>query len=218
MISVGACNVSTINQLLPCNLETEMIPKAEDEKLIRRYLLGALTEDERRRLETRVFEDEEFAARFPEHLSLIEDELIEDRVKGSLTRREKKHFEDHFLRAPQRREKLSFIESLSKYATDAVNESHDVVDLVSHKADRKPAPQIYGWMASFFTSAFTSAWRFAGCVVLILGIGVLIWRSFFYTSDLDKGLALLNQAYREQRPLAARITGLVYAPDRKSVV
>jgi len=189
-----------------------MIPKAEDEKLIRRYLLGALTEDERRRLETRVFEDEEFAARFPEHLSLIEDELIEDCVKGALTRREKKHFEDHFLRAPQRREKLSFIESLSKYATDAVDESHEVVDLVSHEADRKPAPLIYGWMASFFTSAFTSAWRFAGCAVLILGIGVLIWRSFFYTSDLDKGLSLLNQAYREQRPLAARVTGLVYAP------
>jgi len=95
-----------------------MIPKAEDEKLIRLYLLGELTEDDRRRLETRVFDDEEFAARFPEHLSLLEDELIEDYVKGALTPREKNHFEDHFLRTPQRREKLSFVESLSKYATD----------------------------------------------------------------------------------------------------
>ena len=200
MISVNPCNVSTINPLLPYILITEMIPKAEDENLIRRYLLGELTEDERSRLESRVFDDEEFAARFPEYLSLLEDELIEDYVKGALTPREKKHFEEHFLRAPQRREKLSFVESLSKYATDVVIESQD--------ADRKPAPRLYGWMAPFFSPA----WRLAGCAVLILGIGTVVWRSFLYTSDIDKALSSLNQAYREQRPLAARITGLSYAP------
>src|SRR5215468_707976 len=177
-----------------------MIPKAEDEKLIRLYLLGELTEDDRRRLETRVFDDEEFAARFPEHLSLLEDELIEDYVKGALTPREKNHFEDHFLRTPQRREKLSFVESLSKYATDVWDESHDAV--------RKPDHRLYGWLASLFTPA----WKLAGCAVLILGIGIAIWRSFLYTSDIDKGLSALNLAYREQRPLAARITGFSYAP------
>src|SRR5262245_43982739 len=177
-----------------------MIPKAEDEKLIRRYLLEELTEDERRRLETRIFDDEELAARFPEHLSLLEDELIEDYVKGALTPREKKHFEDHFLRSRQRREKLSFVESLSKYATDVWDESHDAV--------RKPDHRLYGWLAPFFTPA----WRLAGCAVLILGIGIGIWRSFLYATDIDKGLSALNQAYREQRPLAARITGFGYAP------
>ncbi|HKQ76997.1 MAG TPA: CHAT domain-containing protein [Blastocatellia bacterium] len=177
-----------------------MIPKAEDEKLIRRYLLGALTEDERRRLETRVFDDGEFASRFPEHLSLLEDELIEDYVKGALTRWEKKRFEDHFLRAPQRREKLSFIESLSNYATGVANDSHDT--------DRKPASHLYRWVAL----VFTPAWKYAGCAVLIFGIVIVIWRSFFYTSDIDKGLSALSQAYRDQRPLAARITGFGYAP------
>src|SRR5262249_28077760 len=153
---------------LPCKLITEMIPKAEDEKLIRLYLLGELTEDDRRRLETRVFDDEEFAARFPEHLSLLEDELIEDYVKGALTPREKNHFEDHFLRAPQRREMLSFVESLSEYATDVVSGGKD--------ADRKPGPRLYGWISPFFTPD----WRLAGCAVLILGIGIVIWRSFLY--------------------------------------
>ncbi|MCI0391595.1 MAG: CHAT domain-containing protein [Acidobacteria bacterium] len=163
-------------------------------------MLGELTEDERRRLEIRVFDDEEFGERFPEHLSLLEDELIEDYVKGALTPQEKKRFEDHFQRTPQRREKLSFIESLSKYATDVADESHD--------ADRKPAPRLYGWALIFLNPA----WRIAGCAVLILGIGIGVWRSFFYTSDIDKALSLLSQAYREQRPLAARITGLGYAP------
>src|SRR5262249_44153828 len=170
MISVNPCNVSTITPLLPCNLITEMIPKAEDEKLIRRYLLGELTEDERRRLEARVFDDEEFASRFPEHLSLIEDELVEDYVKSALTPLEKKHFEGHFLRPPQRREKLTFVESLSKYATDVSNESRD--------ADRKPTPRLYGWIVPIFSPA----WRLAGCAVLILGIGIVIWRSFLFTS------------------------------------
>src|SRR5262245_18725678 len=200
MNSVTPCNISTINPLLPCNLITEMIAKAEDEKLIRHYLLGELTEEERRQLEARVFDDEELASRFPEHLSLIEDELVEDYVKGALTPREKMRFEDHFLRTPQRRGKLSFVESLSKYATVVSNESRD--------ADRKPSLRLSGWIAPIFSPA----WRLAVCAVLILGIGIVVWRAFLYTSDIDKGLSALNQAYREQRPLAARITGLGYAP------
>ncbi len=177
-----------------------MIPKAEDEKLIRRYLLGELTEDERRRLESQVFDDEEFAARLPEYMSLLEDELIEDYLKGALSSLEKKHFEEHFLRTSQRREKLSFVESLSNYATDVVIESQN--------ADPKPSHRLYGWIAPIFSPA----WRLAGCAVLILGIGIVIWRSLFYNSDIDIGLSALNQAYRERRPLAARVTGLSYAP------
>ncbi len=43
-------------------------------------------------------------------------------------------------------------------------------------------------------------------------MGLIIWRLAFYQSDLEKGLSALNQAYRLERPVEARISTLDYAP------
>lgn len=44
------------------------------------------------------------------------------------------------------------------------------------------------------------------------GLGFLGWRVFFYRSDLEQGLLALKTAYRLQRPVEARVSGLDYAP------
>ncbi|HEX7773726.1 MAG TPA: tetratricopeptide repeat protein, partial [Pyrinomonadaceae bacterium] len=54
--------------------------------------------------------------------------------------------------------------------------------------------------------------RFAATLVLIVGVGFLVWRLFVYRSDLQQGLEALKIAYRLQRPVEARVSGLDYAP------
>ena len=49
-------------------------------------------------------------------------------------------------------------------------------------------------------------------LLLIVGFGLVAWRTFFYRSDLDQGLLELEAAYRLQRPVEARLAGIAYAP------
>lgn len=51
----------------------------------------------------------------------------------------------------------------------------------------------------------------AASLLFVLVLGGL-WRAFIYKSDLDKGIAALQAAFREQRPFDARISALNYAP------
>src|SRR6185369_9543993 len=43
-------------------------------------------------------------------------------------------------------------------------------------------------------------------------IAFAVWRTVSYESDLEKGLKALNDAYRVQRPVEARVSQLAYAP------
>jgi CHAT domain-containing protein len=52
---------------------------------------------------------------------------------------------------------------------------------------------------------------FAAAVVIIVG-GALLLRAHWRSSDIERGLLALNEAYKQQRPGEARITGLGYAP------
>src|SRR5262249_51642403 len=54
--------------------------------------------------------------------------------------------------------------------------------------------------------------RIAAAAVIVFGLGLGIWRVFFYQSDVAKGMAALAKAYRAERPVEARISGLGYAP------
>lgn len=58
-------------------------------------------------------------------------------------------------------------------------------------------------------------WRLAASVAAILSASVLIWFFFIRQSDVERGLAALRQAYAQERPLEARLTGgFPYAPYR----
>ncbi|HEX8500674.1 MAG TPA: hypothetical protein VF659_08790 [Pyrinomonadaceae bacterium] len=82
---------------------------------IRRFLLGTLSEDARRRAEERLMAEEGFL----EELSLAEGELIDDYVGGRLTAAEREAFERHFLSTEGRRSQLRFTRALGRYADDA---------------------------------------------------------------------------------------------------
>jgi hypothetical protein len=78
------------------------------DQLLKRYLLGELSSNERRRLEELFFNDAEAF----ERLLAIEDDLIDDYACGDLSRKQRKRFETHFLVSPERRERLALAEAL----------------------------------------------------------------------------------------------------------
>jgi len=82
----------------------------EDERLIRQYLLGALSEEWQAKVQDRLLCDREFFDR----LVVEENELTDDYLRGALTEEQEEKFKSYFLAAPERRQKLRFAKALKK--------------------------------------------------------------------------------------------------------
>lgn len=168
-----------------------------EQKTVRKYLLGTLGDaGELRRIEENILLNDDFA----EQISIAEDELIEEFLDGELSQQEAEGFRQFFLDVPERRQKLALIENLRKYAV-----TNDVQPDIQNNENEDR-----GFFGYFLSPAFL---RFA-VVVLVFGvIGAVVWRTVFYESDVDKGLAQLSNAYRGTRPLESRSTAdFGYAP------
>lgn len=166
--------------------------ETEDHVLLRRYLLGDLSDDELRLVEERLVTEDDF---FKAEL-LEEDDLIDEYVQGLLTDRDREAFERCFVTTAEARLKVDLAASLQRYAT-----VHDV---------RRAGPPSVG----------TRRWRLlsipylraAAAVITVAGCALVVWLIVSRNGDLDRGIAALRKAHREARPTQARITGFVYAP------
>lgn len=83
----------------------------EEERVLRRFLLGDLEEEERERVEERFITDPDFK----ERTLLAEDELVEDYLVGQLSEAERELFSEHFLSVPDHRLKVRIAGSLNSY-------------------------------------------------------------------------------------------------------
>lgn len=83
-------------------------------QLIRRYLLGQLSSDERAQIEQRLLAESDF---FQEIL-IGEEELIDDYVGHQLSETEIQAFESNFLITPERWKQLRFARGLAKYLNE----------------------------------------------------------------------------------------------------
>jgi CHAT domain-containing protein len=52
----------------------------------------------------------------------------------------------------------------------------------------------------------------AALALLLLGLGLGIWRVFFYPSDVERGIEALARAYDNRRPVQSRVSAFDYAP------
>lgn len=82
---------------------------------IREYLLGKASSEDSAFVEERLLGDDEFY----QQLLVVEDELFDQYLGGSLPEADKEPFETYFLAAPERREKLRFTRNLKKYVKRA---------------------------------------------------------------------------------------------------
>lgn len=161
-----------------------MIITQEDQTLLKKYLLGQLAEGDEEKVELRLLSSRECA----EELDIITDELIDRYVEGGLAAEEQEQLEKYFLKSSARRDKFRFALALKRQESE-------------FRKRKFRARRIF----SFYLPI-------AAAVLVVFGLALGVWWRFFYQSDLNKGLLALQTAYREQRPVEARLSGFSYAP------
>ena len=81
----------------------------DNEKLISRYLLGELSEEQQVEIEDRAFSDKDYLAT----IATVENDLIDEYVRGELSPADRQRFESRFLASAERRKRVEFAKSLS---------------------------------------------------------------------------------------------------------
>jgi hypothetical protein len=84
------------------------------EETLKLYLLGQLDEERQSRLEERLLLEEEYS----DEITAAEDALTDEYVRGNLSAADRKSFQQHFLGAPERAEKLRLSRSLNRYISE----------------------------------------------------------------------------------------------------
>jgi len=98
---------------------------APDDRLLVRYLVGSLPDEEAERLDELSITDDEVASRLRD----LEHDLVDAYVKGQLTGGTLASFRSHYLASPAQREKVRFAEALFAHETrTAPSESRAVVE------------------------------------------------------------------------------------------
>jgi CHAT domain-containing protein len=200
-----------------------MAHENQDDGLIRRYLLGRLGEDEREQLEEKMLADNEVFNR----VLLAEDEMVEDYVNGELPESDRAEFEASFLSTPEGRKQVTYARALSEYVKDASPSRDAEVRVGENPIEREPLTELQRKFlptqvaeAPFRGSGVKPVWwrrpalvpylAGAAAAVIVIGLGLGISR-IISPSEVSKGLTALAYAYRDQRPLEARISGFGYA-------
>ncbi len=157
---------------------------ANDEILIRRYLLGLISEAELENVESRVMTDDGFF----QQINLVEDELIDEYLDGDLSSKDCRAFEDIFLRAPERQNKLRFARALHTYAANA-----------ARSAASEPQAQAVPWwqpvLALLTPPRNVLAFSLATAVVAILVGGP--W-AYLRIAGLEQRIAALQVSRQEE--------------------
>ena len=173
---------------------------ALDEEQLIRYLLGELPEEEMLKLEETYFLDE---GAFND-LQAAERELIDKYLERRLSEHERHKFETFFLSSPARKERLRFAKSFKRYLS------------VRRGGQRRTYLQRPHVPTSRLRRFFTTPAALPVSILLVLGLAIGVWVIISRQSPEDKVLASLSRAYREQRPVESRISGLDYAPRSQS--
>lgn len=153
-----------------------------EELKLRTYLLGQLTEAEEEQIEMRLLSDSDFAEEF----DIVVDEITDDYITGQFKGDELEQVERHFFKSPERQHKLKFALALKARKAESV-------------ADKGKKLRFMPYLS------------IAASLLLVVG-GFYVWRMQSNNSELNKGLAALQSAYRDQRPFEARISRFDYAP------
>ena len=125
-----------------------------------RYLLGQLGDQEQKQLEELLMtQDDSF-----EQLQVLEDELIDEYLKNTLSEKDREDFEKHFLSAPERHQKVRFATALRSYvatANEGKETEHSRVSLwqTFWAALRTPSPTLsYGLSLAMLAVLVGSLW------------------------------------------------------------
>jgi hypothetical protein len=92
------------------------------EGLLVRYLLGDLPEEQRVEIEERAFCDHQYLR----NIQAVESDLIDEYVRGGLSKAERRRFEETFFVSAERREKVEFARALATVAPEFTVEEREI--------------------------------------------------------------------------------------------
>jgi len=92
-----------------------MATDINNEKLIARYLLGELPEDQQVEIEDRAFSDKDYLA----SITAVENDLIDEYVRGELSATDRQRFETRFLASAERRKRVEFATALRTVVSES---------------------------------------------------------------------------------------------------
>ena len=169
-----------------------MAAELNNEKLIARYLLGDLPEEQQVAIEDRAFADKDYLAL----VTAVENDLIDEYVRQELSPTERQQFERQFLASAERRKRVEFAKALAR------------VPVVSERAGVSWRESLYA-----FISGLNPAARFAVAAVMLLfvvGGAWLLTQTLRLRSQLTQLQAQLQQQVdaerRRNEELNARLT------------
>jgi CHAT domain-containing protein len=154
-----------------------------EELKIRDYLLRRLSEPEEQQVELRLLNDPDFA----EEYDIVEREIIDDYISGKFAAEDRRMIEEHYFNSDERRAKLKFALALKRRKSELA---------ISQKTARR---------------SYKPYLAIAASLLLVVG-GFVVWRTLTANKEVDKGLAALQSAFRQERPFESRISRLDYAP------
>lgn len=169
--------------------------KPSNEPLLVKYLLGELSDEEERQLEEQYFADDDLH----EELQSVEIDLIDRYVSNELSGYELEKFKKQFLFAPDRIQDVMFAKSLKAYLSE--------FRVVEPPLWPDRIRELRWKLQLFFTPL-----RSVLATLAVLALGVLIWQIFIPESQEKIGLKALRSAYRNERPVEARLSVFDYAP------
>lgn len=135
-----------------------MTPIDSEADVLRRYLLDGLDRESREDVERRLFSDDRL---FWERFCLIEDELIDDYVRGDLTGDDRDRAERHFLCTAERQGKVAFARALQEY-------------VAATRVEQEPV-QVPLWRRLRMPVAVPS-WAAAAAVALLFVLPAVTWQ------------------------------------------
>lgn len=164
-----------------------------DDRLIR-YLLGALPDAETERFDEQSLADDDFADR----LKLVEDDLIDAYVSGTLTGGLRERFESSYLASPRRRDKVAFARRFLAAVDRTSSQLHAVA----------PAPVV---------PESRRAWPFrlalAAAALLVIASSVLVTNDARLRRDLLRAESQTADAQSHVNALSARLRDAQKAAD-----
>lgn len=171
-----------------------MAADLNNEKLIARYLLGDLPEEEQVAIEDRAFSDQEYLAL----VTAVENDLIDEYVRQELSATERQQFETRFLASTERRQRVEFAKALARVPEQTV---------VSERAK-------WSWRDSLYAliSGLNPAAKFAAVAVMLL---LLVGGAWLLTATL-RLRSQLTQLQAQSEELQKELQQQIEAERRRS--
>ena len=185
-----------------------------DHESIKSYLLGQLAEGDVSQVEARLLTDREFY----DELSIVEDDLIDRYLGGTLTDADRQSFESHFVSSSERQQKVRFARALRKYVSVAADqtEADGVADpVVAYPPESarigSPSPPSFIFRKPLFSYAV------AAVILLIAGASI-----FLFLKDRQSSTVTGRVLAIELTPAPAvrdivEVTQVNLTPDVKTV-